>query len=289
MKKQFGRILPICLFICLFNLTNAWSNDTLKVIIKLKVVNGLFTYNKSTGPDGELDLLWALRFDTDNNTSTGLNGFDLELSLTHFKESGGMKLGNILQATRYNAWKLSASGKTLIDSIIAEMNVGDTTLIIKALKTIPEIAKVKEGNRFMAISFIKGTSGIIADSTSIGIVPATINDARGDCSSTINDILMVQVINANKASGLNLEHPSGFVRIYPQPMKNYCTVEINENISQPVCLKIINSQGQVVKVIDNIHQNTIILERNGLQQGLYFYQLSTAGEVITEGKLIIAD
>jgi hypothetical protein len=290
MKKYITTSLFFVLFICQFHSVNAQTDDTLRVIMKLRVVNAIFTYNNSSAANGEIDLLWAVRIDTDDNNVTGLNGYDLELSLSHLKESGGSLLGNILQSTQYAAWKLTSTGRTKITAISAEVNLEDTTLIIKALKTITEISKVKEGNRFMAISLINGSSGLKADSTIYGIIPAVVSDPRSDCSSSVNDILTVQVLNAAKGTSvLQSNDPAYSVNIYPQPMQSHSRLQIDGKISKPMTILIVNAHGQRVRVLNNIHQSTIILERNDLQAGIYFYQLVSENDVIGNGRLIIAE
>jgi hypothetical protein len=291
MNNKITRTLLLFLFICTSISLKAQVNDTLKVIMKMEAVNGLFTYNKY-GAVGDLDLLWAVCIDTDDNITTGQGGFDLQLSLSHNVESGSsMLMGNILTATQHAAWKLTSTGATLIDTFHAVMNLQDTVLVFVALKSIPEIAQVKEGNRFFAISLRRNATGFDADTTAIGIIPAIVTDKRTDCASTINNIIATRVINANKNSIVEeSQKATHSVRIYPQPLQSYATIDIiGAEPTGSMRLQLTNTHGQIVREISDIRQSSIRIDRNGLPSGVYFYTLKSNEEILSRGKLLMAD
>ena len=77
------------------------------------------------------------------------------------------------------------------------------------------------------------------------------------------------------------------VNIYPNPMTDHSTLLFNNRNHQNTILSIFNAQGQIVQQINDIHSDRIIIERNGLPSGFYYYQLRNPNKIITTGKLII--
>jgi hypothetical protein len=284
------RFLLLAMGVFFFIPAFSQTNDTLTITLKLKQVNAYLIYNTNGSP-GDLDLMWAIRFDTDNNTNTGIDGYDLEMSLTHYKDAAGSRLGNIIQATKHSFWKLtSGGGRTEIDTLIAKMNRNDTSIIIKGLKTFPDLDKVKEGNRWMAITYESKSTGYYADTVMGAIVPNMLKDDVGECSMSTADIVSVQIANAAKGSSVrNIHLDNQLVNIYPQPIVEYATIDIPSSISKPINFTLFNTQGTLVKQIRNQKQGDIRFEREALPGGMYFFNISTNdGQIICNGKISIA-
>jgi len=288
--KKFIAQISTLLLLLIFSLSGkAQVNDTLIVIMKMKAVNGIFTYNKY-GTVDDPDLLWAVYIDTDDNLGTGQAGFDLQLSLSHQVESGGSMLGNILTATGHSAWKLTGSGATKIDTFTARMNIQDTLLVFHILKSIPEIAQVKKGNRFFAVALRKTATGYDIDSTDIGIVPAIKIDTYSDCSSSIHDIISVQVLNANSNSGIKSSgNENKTVNIYPQPMQTHAWIEFQVNNGELYHFQLVNAQGQIVREYNGIEPGSFRIDRNDLKAGVYFYHLVSDNNEVYRGKLFVSE
>lgn len=78
------------------------------------------------------------------------------------------------------------------------------------------------------------------------------------------------------------------IKFYPNPMKDYTTIEF-ENINPPnkKTITIFGSDGQTVKVINNVYKNYYLLVKGNLIPGFYFIKVRDQNGVIARGKLII--
>jgi hypothetical protein len=76
--------------------------------------------------------------------------------------------------------------------------------------------------------------------------------------------------------------------VYPNPFSEQTTLQSDyflKNATMTVC----NMQGQVVKEIKNISDQTFTLFRDNLPSGLYFIQMTEENKIITADKLVITD
>jgi len=78
------------------------------------------------------------------------------------------------------------------------------------------------------------------------------------------------------------------VTVYPNPVSNLVMIKINEQIKlNSATLRITDSNGKTVKALEEISSNDIIIQRNGLLSGVYFYQLSEGEKIISSGRLVM--
>ncbi len=75
------------------------------------------------------------------------------------------------------------------------------------------------------------------------------------------------------------------VRVYPNPFKSQTTISLTNEVKNAL-LKIYDVNGREVKRI-NFTGKQVIIEREGLQSGVYIYSLSTNTQIIATGKLVI--
>ncbi|GEM_PF-4760330 len=75
------------------------------------------------------------------------------------------------------------------------------------------------------------------------------------------------------------------IKFYPNPMTSSATIEL-PNDSEYYSLTIYDVLGNLVKAIENIHSKRLILEREGLTNGVYLYQLSSSNKSFS-GRIII--
>ncbi len=73
----------------------------------------------------------------------------------------------------------------------------------------------------------------------------------------------------------------------PNPFSNFTVLKFNYSNSQQYTLQIINSNGKVVKEINNISSGEIKITKQGLKTGFYFLRLFNKGKTIGSGKLLI--
>lgn len=78
------------------------------------------------------------------------------------------------------------------------------------------------------------------------------------------------------------------ISIYPNPFSYQTTIQTDDYFKDAT-LTVYNYDGQLVKQIDNISGQTIILRRDELTKGLYLIRLKQDNKIITTAKLIITD
>lgn len=93
-----------------------------------------------------------------------------------------------------------------------------------------------------------------------------------DCSMLLN---RYEVIDMN-------------AKFYPNPFKTTFTISVLSNLEN-ASLKIFNSIGQLVKENKNINGQKFIFNRDNLQSGIYFVQLSQGQKLIANTKMLIVD
>lgn len=91
----------------------------------------------------------------------------------------------------------------------------------------------------------------------------------------------------NETSVETASAPASRVSIYPNPVAESATVEFENPSSVNHAFRLYDLSGRSVKVVDNIHESSFVLQRDDLKQGVYLYRLSNASGKIAEGKLIL--
>lgn len=78
------------------------------------------------------------------------------------------------------------------------------------------------------------------------------------------------------------------VLIYPNPFTDHARLIINPKISLiDTEIKLIDVFGRVVKTYKNLEKNEIILLRENLYQGIYFYYVTRKESIVAVGKVIV--
>ena len=80
---------------------------------------------------------------------------------------------------------------------------------------------------------------------------------------------------------------SSFVKIFPNPFSNEANLSISCPKNSPFSLIIYNPLGQIVRKINNIKANNVVIRKENLPNGIYFYTLSNQTDIIKNGKFII--
>ncbi|MBK6483892.1 MAG: T9SS type A sorting domain-containing protein [Chitinophagaceae bacterium] len=75
--------------------------------------------------------------------------------------------------------------------------------------------------------------------------------------------------------------------ISPNPFDNFTVVKFENAKREKIKLQILNPIGQSVLQIDNITDNKVQIEKNGLPSGLYFVRLIKDNQVIGADKIVI--
>ena len=73
---------------------------------------------------------------------------------------------------------------------------------------------------------------------------------------------------------------------YPNPFQQEVTIT-SETRLQNAKLRLFNSLGQLIKLIENINGNSFTMNRENLNDGIYLFELMENSKVITKSKIII--
>ena len=76
-------------------------------------------------------------------------------------------------------------------------------------------------------------------------------------------------------------------KLYPNPTIQFATLEFDNSKKENCILSLYNSIGQTVRSIYDITSDKVIIERQSLPSGLYFFRLDNGKQTIAKGKLII--
>jgi hypothetical protein len=85
-----------------------------------------------------------------------------------------------------------------------------------------------------------------------------------------------------------IEFADSKINFLPNPFTDKLTISSEINYENST-LKLFNSIGQLVKEMNNLNGQTIIIERGNLKSGIYFAQIIQNNEVLIVNKIIIKD
>ena len=78
--------------------------------------------------------------------------------------------------------------------------------------------------------------------------------------------------------------------LYPNPATQTATLEFENTKKENCILTLYNAIGQIVNIISDITEDKVIIARQNLTSGLYFFRLDNTGkQTIAKGKLIIIE
>ena len=86
---------------------------------------------------------------------------------------------------------------------------------------------------------------------------------------------------------IEIDETSNEIRMYPNPFRNSTTLEFENKKREQHTLTIYNVTGQLVRKIENITLGKVEIERENLNNGIYFLQLMNRGEPVGSGKLMV--
>jgi hypothetical protein len=93
---------------------------------------------------------------------------------------------------------------------------------------------------------------------------------------------------ATCTTGMTEMQPDNSVSIYPNPFDNTATLHIS-NVNGNVSLAMYDVLGKEVKNIMNIKNENVLINRDNLPDGIYFYQVKNNDSTIATGKIVLAN
>ncbi|MBS1584121.1 MAG: T9SS type A sorting domain-containing protein [Bacteroidetes bacterium] len=130
-----------------------------------------------------------------------------------------------------------------------------------------------------------------------------IGNFRDDASSNIHDnpfafpqtpeahaaytyVDSISVVDITAAYIAGLETQPINVNAYPNPFSSYTNISIDAGPHQPYTLRLYNMQGALLRELNDIKGNNIILQREDLPSGFYYYRLFEKDIPIATGKIM---
>jgi hypothetical protein len=160
-------------------------------------------------------------------------------------------------------WKLTQGGTLNID--FANINLSQNQKGFVSFKVRPK-ANLPLG------TVIRNTSGIYFNGM-----------PRGNNSPVFNTIgnNFVQIVSVS-----SLSKPQFGIRIAPNPFFEHTDILVGEQILEEMQLQLFDNLGRLVQNFEYQNTNFIRLQRNDLETGVYFYRITSKGELLNAGKLI---
>ena len=98
------------------------------------------------------------------------------------------------------------------------------------------------------------------------------------------------ICNFSPTHRLAQKNEIGIAEFYPNPFSTSATLQIKEDLKiENAELDIFDLQGKRVREIENINSNTIMIKKDDLPNGMYFYRLSDGNDIVTSGRFIISE
>lgn len=104
------------------------------------------------------------------------------------------------------------------------------------------------------------------------------------CKDTLYQTILVKN-NTQTIAGVEELNNEVHYNLSPNPFSNKAVLDF-PSVKQKTTFNLYNTNGQVIKTIDNITSGQVIIEREGLSSGLYYFMLHTDNKRIATGKLI---
>ena len=77
------------------------------------------------------------------------------------------------------------------------------------------------------------------------------------------------------------------ITIFPNPMHEGAWLQVKGDRSRIQDLVLTNMNGQVVRSYENVQETALLIQRNGLPEGAYFYQAILEDGTVSTGKMLI--
>lgn len=100
-----------------------------------------------------------------------------------------------------------------------------------------------------------------------------------------SDVLVAR-LNRTPTSVYHFETNDKYLHLYPNPFNQSAVLDF-DNSSDNSSLVIYNIHGDIVRTVEGIRDNKIIIERKGLNNGLYFFQIHNTKNITGSGKFVI--
>ena len=125
---------------------------------------------------------------------------------------------------------------------------------------------------------------------SSGLTPDTCFIAAGIVATTPHPgtIFTLDDLAFTGLIGMEEQHSNlAIVSVFPNPFSNKATLSFSNVILKNASLEIFDVLGNKVRVMSDLNGENITINREGLNEGIYLYNLVNEGEIIATGKLSV--
>jgi hypothetical protein len=171
------------------------SSDSIFVKLKVLGLPKTLKFNQSHVPDYYTEHRWGIYFDVDNNSSTGLNGYDIEICLSNYKQPGSSPYdGSPITTTSHQVIEWTGnSGYTKHSNLKVRLDPADSNVIImSAPRTWTEIAAIDAGDPFYFSAYYYDSTRSFEDVTTVSTGMGVVTDPTGDIKFPFADIVSGQ-------------------------------------------------------------------------------------------------
>lgn len=91
----------------------------------------------------------------------------------------------------------------------------------------------------------------------------------------------VDIVNSTESSTIMLSS-----QVYPHPMTSRSFIKLDSEMQRAVQLRIVDAHGRTIR-LQSQYGNLIPIHRDGLVNGMYYYEVRTDGVLLSSGKLVI--
>jgi phosphodiesterase/alkaline phosphatase D-like protein len=167
------------------------GTDSILIRIRLRNIPDSLTFSQSHVGDYYNDYIWAMLFDVDGDPTTGTNGCEIEIELTHYKKPGERPfVSTIINGTSHVLVEWVGNyGYYRHEDVKAWIDSADpNTVVIAVPKSWSEVASINQNTRFHVYAFYYSVSGPESDETNVAS-GGTISDPVGDAAYDFIDIV----------------------------------------------------------------------------------------------------
>lgn len=237
-----------------------------------------FTYVNGYGTNYPCGPVWNINPTTGLVTGPPPNIGMYSIGIKVEEYRGGVKIGEIIRDINLN-------GVTCPAAPLAAFTTQDTVCL--GSQSIFTNQSVSDSLDFwdFGVNSTLGDTAITQNSnytyTQTGnyIVTLIINNGYGNCSDTVTDTIHVVLCTGMK------ENSAAVITIAPNPASQFMTISSSIPLVK-ASLMLMDVQGREVMRMENISGNSITIQRQGLDAGIYFYSLRDEKGYVTKGRVV---
>jgi protocatechuate 3,4-dioxygenase beta subunit len=279
-----------------FNLKR-FTEDSIIVKIELANIPDTLLFSQDYVQDYNNDYWWGMRFNVDGDNSTGPNGCEIEIALTHYKSPGETAYkSDIINGTSHALieW-IGNNGYWQHSDVSAWIDPSNkNTLVMSVPKSWPEIQNIGTNTKYYVYSFYYSNSGVFSDVTRMGQGMVSITDPVGDVGFNFVDIIAANWSIKVPTSVQNVDVLPTVFKLdqnYPNPFNPSTIIAFDLPHSSLVSLKVYNILGQEVAMLVNEIKSAghyaTVWDAAGIPSGTYFYRLTYDNQIVTRKMLLL--